>query len=170
MVNLLDGITLISVALFLVGFILIGIEMLHPGISMPGVLGSICLVVCVIISADSLQEGTTLAVNILAILGVMLAGILWFLSKGKLRSPIILNEEQNKDKGYISSSDLNYLLGKKGVAATDLRPSGMGNFDGIDFDVISAGKYIQVGTKIQIYEVKGSKLMVKSIEESGEQK
>ena len=168
MVNLLDGITLISVALFLVGFILIGIEMLHPGISMPGVLGSICLVVGVIISADSLQEGTTLAVIILAILGVMLAGILWFLSKGKLRSPIILNEEQNKDKGYISSSD--YLLGKKGVAATDLRPSGMGNFDGIDFDVISAGKYIQVGTKIQIYEVKGSKLMVKSIEESGEQK
>ena len=168
MVNLLDGITLISVALFLVGFILIGIEMLHPGISMPGVLGSICLVVGVIISADSLQEGTTLAVIILAILGVMLAGILWFLSKGKLRSPIILNEEQNKDKGYISSSDLNYLLGKKGIAATDLRPSGMGNFDGIDLDVISSGKYIEVGTKIQIYKVKGSKLMVKSIKESGE--
>ena len=170
MINLLDGITLISVALFLTGFILVGIEMLHPGISMPGVLGSICLIVGVIISADSLQEGTTLAVIILAILGVMLAGILWFLSKGKLRSPIILDEEQNKDKGYISSSDLNYLLGKKGVAATDLRPSGMGNFDGIDFDVISSGKYIQVGTKIQIYEVKGSKLIVKSIEESGEQK
>ena len=168
MVALLDGITLISVALFLAGFILVGIEMLHPGISMPGVLGSICLVVGIIISADSLQEGTTLAVIVLAILGVMLAGILWFLSKGKLSSPIILNEEQNKDKGYISSSDLNYLLGKKGIAATDLRPSGMGNFDGIDLDVISSGKYIEVGTKIQIYKVKGSKLMVKSIKESGE--
>lgn len=168
MVTLLDGITLISVALFLTGFILVGIEMLHPGISMPGILGSICLVVGIIISADSLQEGTTLAVIVLAILGVMLAGILWFLSKGKLRSPIILNEEQNKDKGYISSSDLNYLLGKKGIAATDLRPSGMGNFDGIELDVISSGKYIEVGTKIQIYEVKGSKLMVKSIKESGE--
>ena len=168
MVTLLDGITLISVALFLTGFILVGIEMLHPGISMPGILGSICLVVGIIISADSLQEGTTLAVIVLAILGVMLAGILWFLSKGKLRSPIILNEEQNKDKGYISSSDLNYLLGKKGTAATDLRPSGMGNFDGIELDVISSGKYIEVGTKIQIYEVKGSKLMVKSIKESGE--
>ena len=168
MVTLLDGITLISVALFLTGFILVGIEMLHPGISMPGVLGSICLVVGIIISADSLQEGTTLAVIVLAILGVMLAGILWFLSKGKLRSPIILNEEQNKDKGYISSSDLNYLLGKKGIAATDLRPSGMGNFDGIELDVISSGKYIEVGTKIQVYEVKGSKLMVKSIKESGE--
>lgn len=168
MVTLLDGITLISVALFLTGFILVGIEMLHPGISMPGVLGSICLVVGIIISADSLQEGTTLAVIVLAILGVMLAGILWFLSKGKLSSPIILNEEQNKDKGYISSSDLNYLLGKKGIATTDLRPSGMGNFNGIELDVISSGKYIEVGTKIQIYEVKGSKLVVKSIKESGE--
>ena len=44
----------------------------------------------------------------------------------------------------------------------------MGSFEGIDFDVIAAGKYIQVGTKIQIYEVKGSKLVVKSIQESEE--
>ena len=97
--NLLDGITLISVAFFITGFILFGIEMLHPGTSMPGVLVSISLVAGIIVSADNIQEGTVLAVIILAILGIMLASILWILSKGKLRSPIILDEEQNKDKG-----------------------------------------------------------------------
>ena len=72
-----------------------------------------------------------------------------------------MKEEQNKDKGYISSSDLNYLLGKQGIAASDLRPTGTGDFDGIELDVISEGKYILKGTKLIIDKVQGSKLIVK---------
>jgi len=94
----------------------------------------------------------------------MFAIILRFLSKAKLKSPIILKDEQNKNKGYISSSDLNYLLGKQGVATTDLRPSGSADFEGIEFDVISEGKYISKNTKLVIYKVQGSKLIVKVVE------
>ena len=72
-------------------------------------------------------------------------------------------EELNKEKGYISSKDLNYLLGKKGKAYTDLRPTGIGDFDGVHFDVISKGEYITKGTPIVIYEVEGSKLIVKAM-------
>jgi membrane-bound ClpP family serine protease len=53
-------------------------------------------------------------------------------------------------------------LGKQGVAATDLRPSGVGNFDGIEFDVITEGRYIIKGTKLVIYKVYGSKIIVKA--------
>ena len=92
----------------------------------------------------------------------MLAVILWLLSKGKLRSPIILKEEQKKDQGFISNSDLTYLLGKKGTAITDLRPSGAGDFDGVRFDVVTEGGYIERGTEIEIIKVKGSRLVVKA--------
>ena len=54
-----------------------------------------------------------------------------------------------------------YLLGKKGVAETDLRPTGVGNFEGVNFDVISEGKYISKGTNLEIIKVNGSKLIVK---------
>ena len=91
----------------------------------------------------------------------MLATILWLLSKGKISSSIVLTEELNKEKGYISSNDLNYLLDKKGVANTDLRPTGIGDFDGVTFDVISGGNYILKGTPIIIKEVQGSKIVVK---------
>ena len=91
----------------------------------------------------------------------MMAVIVWLLSKGKIHSPIILEEEQKKDEGYISSTDLDYLLGKKGVAETDLRPTGVGNFEGVNFDVISEGKYISKGTNLEIIKVNGSKLIVK---------
>ena len=98
---------------------------------------------------------------VLALLGIMMALILWLLSKGKLRSPIVLEEEQRRDEGYISSGDLQFLLGKQGLAETDLHPMGVGNFDGVSFDVLSEGKYISKGAKLEIIKVNGSRLIVK---------
>ncbi|MDD3172764.1 MAG: NfeD family protein [Herbinix sp.] len=158
-----DGIFLLAIILFVAGFILIGIEMVIPGFSIPGISGIICLVVGIFLVADSFVEGAIIALIILALLGVMLAVILGLLSKSKFKLPFILRDEQKKDKGYISSNDLEYLLGRKGIAITDLRPTGTGNFDGIDFDVISEGKYIPKDTKLVIYKVQGSKLIVKAI-------
>ncbi|MEG0013084.1 MAG: NfeD family protein [Cellulosilyticaceae bacterium] len=160
--QVLDGMSLISIILLIAGFILIGIEFTAPGISVPGISGIICLVVSVFLTADSVVEGAIMTIVILAILGVMLGITLWLLAKGKLIKPLILTEEQKKEHGYISSSDLDYLLGKKGTALTDLRPTGVGNFEGINFDVISEGQYISKGTEIEIYRVKGSRLIVKS--------
>lgn len=165
-VGLIDGMSVLGVILMIAGFVLVGIEMILPGFSFPGVGGIICLVVSVFLNADTIQEGVILTIMIIALLGLMLGIILWLLSKGKIAKPIILTEEQHKENGYISSNDLNYLLNKKGIAYTDLRPSGVGDFDGINFDVISNGSYISKGTPIIIYEVVGSKLMVKEIKSS----
>jgi len=160
----IDWLLVLVIAMFIAGFVLVGIEMVTPGLHAPGLLGTACLVVAVFLVSDTFLEGAIITIIVLAILGIMLAVILALLSNGKLNSPIILKEEQNKDKGYISSSDLKYLLGKQGVAVTILRPSGIGNFDGIDFDVISEGKYIQKDTKLVIYKVQGSKLIVKALD------
>lgn len=161
MLEIIDWMFVLAVALFIIGFILIGIEMVTPGLHAPGLIGAACLLVAIFMVSDTFEEGAIITIIVLALLGVMLAIILWLLSKGKLKSPIILKEEQNRDKGYISSSDLNYLLGKQGIAITDLRPTGVGNFDGIDFDVITEGRYIIKGTRLIIFKVQGSKLIVK---------
>ncbi len=164
MFGAIDWMLVLAIGLFITGFVLIGIEMVTPGLHAPGIIGAGSLVVAVFLISDSFQEGAIITIIILALLGIMLAVILGLLSNGKLKSPIILKEEQNKDKGYISSNDLKYLLGKLGVALTDLRPTGVGNFDGIDFDVITEGKYIPKGTKLVIFKVQGSKLIVKELD------
>lgn len=161
LISLLDGLTLFSIILLIVGFVLIGIELTAPGISVPGVAGTICLGISVILTADTIEEGVIMALCILAVLGLMLGIMLWLLAKGKLVKPIILTDEQKKTEGYISSSDLEYLLGKEGIALTDLRPSGVGSFDGVNFDIISEGQYVLKGTEIVICKVEGSKLVVK---------
>lgn len=153
----------IAIILFIAGFILVGIEMAIPGFGVPGVSGIICLVVAIFLISDSFVEGAVIALIVLGLLGIMFAIILGILSKAKLKSPLILKDEQNKEKGFISNSDLNYLLGRHGIAVTDLRPSGTADFDGIEFDVISEGKYIPKDTRLVIYKVQGSKLIVKAV-------
>lgn len=159
--GLIEGLTLFNIILLIVGFVLIGIELTAPGISVPGIAGTICLGLSVILTADSIEEGVVMTLCILAVLGLMLGIMLWLLAKGKLVKPIILTDEQKKTEGYISSSDLEYLLDKEGVALTDLRPSGVGSFDGVNFDILSEGQYVTKGTQIVIYKVEGSKLIVK---------
>lgn len=157
----MDALSVLVMILFIAGFVLLGIEMVVPGFSVPGVSGIICLVAGVFIAADSVWEGVIITLAVLALLGIMFAVLLWLLSKGKLKSPLILKEEQKSEQGYLSSRDLEYLLGKEGIAVTDLRPGGMGDFDGITLDVITGGTYILKGTPLVIEKVKGSRLIVR---------
>ena len=161
----MDGLTILGLLCLLAGFIFVGIEMVVPGFSVPGISGIVCLIAGVFLLADTVMEGFFITVIVLALLGILMAVMLYLLSKGKFRSPIILEEEQKSTEGYLSSSDLKYLLGKKGVAMTDLRPTGVGQIDGINFDVISEGNYISAGAPVEIIKVEGSKLIVRVSEE-----
>lgn len=160
---LLPNITVITVLLLVAGFGLVFLEMHIPGFGVPGILGAICLILAVVLTAENFAQALVMSLAILAVLGIMLGVVLTFFAKGKLFKPLILSEEQKKEHGYISSSDLDYLLGKKGIATTDLRPSGSADIDGVKFDVISDGEYIPLGTNIEIFKVSGSKLIVKKI-------
>ncbi|MBQ7360067.1 MAG: serine protease [Lachnospiraceae bacterium] len=159
----MDVFSIIAIVLIVAGFILVGVEMVVPGFSVPGVTGIVCLVVGIFLAADSVKEGVIISLIVIALLAVMMFVLLKVLASGKLKSPIILQEEQANESGYISSGDLQYLLGKEGVALTDLRPSGKGDFDGVSFDVLTDGSYIIKGAKIVIQKVQGSKLIVREI-------
>ena len=160
---MIEGLMVLGIVLFIAGFILLGIEMVIPGFGVPGISGIVCLIGGLFLTADTIEEGIIILLIILALLAIMFAIILKLLSAGKLKSPIILKDELTTESGFISSNDLNYLLGKKGTAATDLRPAGRGSFDGVEFNIMSESKYIMKDTPIEICKVVGSKLIVKEI-------
>jgi membrane-bound ClpP family serine protease len=160
----IDWLLVLVIGLFITGFILVGIEMITPGLHAPGIFGAASLVVAIFLISDTFVEGAIITIIVLVVLAIMLAVILSLLSRGKLKSPIILKEEQSNKEGYISANDLKHLMGKQGVALTDLRPSGVGSFDGSNQDVISEGKYIIKGAKIIVFKVQGSKLIVKEVD------
>lgn len=159
----MDGLMVIGMLLLVTGFVLMGTEMVLPGFGAPGITGSICLVVGILCTADSIEAGLTITIVVVVLLAVMFTVILALFHMKKMKAPIILQEELNAEKGYLSTSDLEYLVGKEGIAATDLRPAGKCNFEGIEFDVRSEGRYIAKGSKVRISRIQGNTLIIKEI-------
>ena len=153
----------IGILLLIAGFILVGTEMVLPGFGVPGISGIICLVAGIILTADTVEEGLTITLVVIALLAVMFTIILAMLHMKKIKPPIVLQEELKAEKGYLSSSDLEYLVGKEGVTVTDLRPAGKCNIDGVEFDVRSEGKYIARGSNVRISRIQGNTLIIKEI-------
>ena len=160
---MMDWLFILGIVLFVVGFALIGIELFLPGIGAPGILGSICLVAGVLLTADTVKEAIIIIAIVIVLLAAFIFVIVGLLSKGKIKTPIVLNDRLDKENGYISSTDLQYLIGKKGVAATALRPAGRVSIEGVEFDCISDGRFINEGEEIEIYKISNSSLVVKSI-------
>lgn len=154
-------IEIIGLILLVLGFVLVGIEMMIPGFGVPGISGIMCLIGGVIMTAKTVSDGIAMAIVIIVILAVMLVIAMTILGSKKMKPPIVLRDDVKGEQGFLNSSDLEYLVGKEGVSVTDLRPSGKGTFDGVDFDILSEGKYISQGKKIRITQVKDNKLLVK---------
>jgi len=55
------------------------------------------------------------------------------------------------------------LLGAIGVAATPLRPAGKTQFGDTFVDVVADGGYIMPGTRVQVIEVEGNRVVVKEV-------
>ena len=159
----MDIFSIIAIVLIVAGFILVGIEMIVPGFSVPGITGIICLVAGIFLAADSIKEGVIISLIILVLLALMMFVLIKLLANKRNKLPFVLQEEMASTSGYISSNDLQYLLGKEGVALTDLRPSGKGDFEGVTFDVLTDGSYIVKGARVVIQKVQGSKLFVKEM-------
>ncbi|WP_276892722.1 NfeD family protein [Dialister micraerophilus] len=84
----------------------------------------------------------------------MSKSILW----DKLSQKVILSSS----KGYKSSSlDLNKYIGKQGITATVLRPTGKVKIDKVIFDAISDGDFIEVNKKITVININGSQVVVR---------
>ena len=157
----MDGLMMIGILLLIAGFRLVGVEMVIPGFGAPGIIGGVCLLGGVFCTADDIEQGLTITVIVVILLAIMFAVILSLFHMKKMKAPIVLQEEMKGHRGYLSASDLEYLIGKEGVASTDLRPVGKCNIDGVEFDVRSDGRYIAKGSMIQIIRVQGNTLIIK---------
>lgn len=154
---------IIEIVLFVLGFVLIGIEMYMPGLEGPGIAGTVSLLIGIFVVSDSIRDGVLITLLVLAVLVVMFIVIFKFLSKGGTNSPVVLKEELKTETGYTSSMRYDELIGKMGLAVTDLRPSGTGRFDGTEYDVVTDGKYINKGTNIVVFKVEGVRIVVKEV-------
>lgn len=161
----METIVWIGIAVLIIGFVLVGVELMVPGFGAPGIGGIICLVAGIFMVTDTLEEGILVTVIVIVVLSILVAVMMGLMHYRKFKSPIILDAEVKAEDAYLESSDLNYLLGREGTAATDLRPAGKGDFDGIELDVVSEGPYVERGRHIVIMKLSANRLIVKTLGE-----
>ncbi|GAH71883.1 unnamed protein product [marine sediment metagenome] len=80
------------------------------------------------------------------------------------RSPLVLSAtfEDEKPRAPATESD-EELVGREGVAETDLRPAGKARIDGRRVDVLTDGEYVDSGTRVKVVRVEGARVLVRVV-------
>ena len=167
-----------EIILLIVGVVLLGIEVfIVPGfgvfgiLGIGGILGGIYL--SLLGSLSTLADYSQAAMILSAALLIMLVSA-WALlrtlpsNRRLIRSGILLGADTGRDVGYTSAAVREELVGKRGVAVTDLRPAGVGKFDDERIDIVAEEGWLTVGTPIEIMRAEGYRHVVRAVEEEKE--
>ena len=155
-----SGISIWSLALLVLGLGFLAAEMLHPGFGLPGILGILCLVLDILISAKTLSQGLwmTALAAVLILLCLVLGAAL--AERGKLPKRLVLREENGTEAGFVGAASAPVEPGELGTAATVLRPAGMAEFGGRRLDAVTQGEFIEAGETLCALRTEGSRVVV----------
>jgi len=164
---LFETINIVSVVLFAVGMVLLLIELFVPGFGIFGGLGLVALVLCILFQARSLLEALILLVAFSAIVIALALIAGRSLHRGFLfRTPLVLKDAEDKENGYVSSSDYSHLVGETGISITPLRPAGLAELSGRKYDVVTEGEFIPARSRVRVDRVVGSRIIVRQLEDT----
>ena len=145
------------ITLYIIGLSAIAIELFIPG-AIVGICGAGCVVASIIFAY----------LHVSNLLGHILLGIgicfipIFFITWYKLLTKTFA--VRASEEGFSSSKNKREdLISTEGVAITTLRPSGIANINGNKVDVISEGEMVLKNAKIKVIDVKGNRIVVKSI-------
>jgi len=161
--------------LFVVGVALLAAEIfVIPGFGVAGVAGVLCMVASVLLTRlpamawwhidDVSKVVGQLALSlIVGIVGSFL--ILRSLPKFSAFNRLILGSSTTASEGYVAAptEEDEDLVGKEGVALSELRPVGVGLFDGKRISIMAEGEFIPEQTAVRITEAKGSRVIVRPV-------
>ena len=153
-------------ACFLLGMVLLIVEVFMPGFGLPGVTGIILEIACIALAYFMHGSMAALGVTliILAVIAITISLALRSANKGRLsKSAVILTETESAEEGYVATRDMDIFLGKIGQTTTVLRPTGMAEFDGVKLNVQSDGEYVAKGETVRVDHVEGARVVVRRV-------
>jgi membrane-bound serine protease (ClpP class) len=101
-----------------------------------------------------------IAVSILA-LGLVAFAVLRHLPHSRGMSGVFLKQSTSQEAGYLSAPDRSELVGRIGLALTDLRPSGTVSIDGERIDVVTEGPWIERGAQVVVLRAESYRHVVR---------
>jgi membrane-bound serine protease (ClpP class) len=154
---LIAGITLLLLEIFV-----------FPGFGVAGVTGIAFVLISLFFSLVGKMPGKgdfTTAIHTLGWTFLITVGcgvlLIRFLPKSNLFRRMTMSMVENSASGFSSADTAGELVGRTGVALSDLRPAGKADIDGRRMDVVTEGGYISRGATVVVTEVHGARIVVK---------
>ena len=168
-----------EIAVFIVGFVFLALEFfVIPGFGIAGVAGIVCIagsLIFMMLDNDVFDfefvGSGDIFVASTVVLGGMLASMIFLFVFGyrftqtKMFKRIALQDTQDSDEGYVSTSYSKELVGQEGVAFTILRPSGRIEIDDTIYDAYTRGEYVEKGERVLVISQEGTSLKVRAKKE-----
>ena len=164
--------------LFVVGLVLLVAEVAFiPGFGLVGLAGILCMMASLLLTRlpsiewwglwglDEISQVVgQLALSMIAAI-VASVVVLRSLPRIAAFNRLILGSRTSADEGYVSApterdSD---MVGQEGVTLSELRPVGVGLFDGRRVDIIAEGEFIDEQTSVKVIEARGSRVVVRPV-------
>lgn len=147
--------------LFAGGIVLILLELVLPG-GILGIFGFAAILASFFMSAASfIHIGISLLIAFTISILACMVMIKVYDRKMKFFKKFILTDSTDTESGYVSNQNRTELIGKKGHAMTDLRPSGTVIFGDERVDVVTEGRFILKDTPVKCIKVEGSRIVVR---------
>ena len=156
--------TWLEVLLFLIGLILLVIEVFVPGFGIFGISGAACILLSLFLTLGADMGALNIMAGGVAVAIVGFLVILKYLPSSKLWNKLVLKDSEKTEVGYTSSEDLTLLVGQIGIVLTFLRPSGTVEIADKVYDVVSEGRFIQPGAKVRVLSVNGNRIVVRTLD------
>jgi membrane-bound serine protease (ClpP class) len=175
-----------EILVFFLGLAAIAVEIfLLPGTIVFGGFGFLFLVLALVLSRQSfvlpnnaVEEGLFLAnlgqLTLLFVSVLVLGAVMWrvlpripFFNRVFLLPPEPVPSTAGGGSGLGIDPGLTALVGRVGVAATVLRPSGAMEIDGQRIDVATEGEFVAAGTKVRVLYVNVNLVVVAAVDPEG---
>ncbi len=153
------------IALLVVGFIAIFIELFVPAGGLIGLGGFACMVAAVVFAYKDHGTLAGTAMMLATVIGTpaaILVGLKIF-PRTYVGKKLILTSTQDPKTGFTSYTTEKYadLLGAEGVTLTTLRPSGMARINDQKYSVVTDGELIKSKAEIKVIATEGSRIVVR---------
>jgi membrane-bound serine protease (ClpP class) len=153
------------------GLIALAVEVfILPGFGIAGVLGLLAIVGSMVLAMMGAAPTTGDIAQALAVLGASLfitAAVIyaWFrhLPNSGRFSGLLLQGGVHRSEGFVSAPLRSDLIGRDGVAVTDLRPSGTARVGEERLDVVTEGGFIPEGSRVQVVQSDGYRHVVRAV-------
>jgi membrane-bound serine protease (ClpP class) len=160
-----------EVLLLGLGAIALAVEVfVLPGFGVAGIVGALAIVASMIMAmmgahpsaGDVAQASAVLGASLFITLAVIYAWLRHLPNSGRF-SGLLLRGAVHKSQGFVSAPSRGDLIGRDGVAVTDLRPSGTARVGDERLDVITEGEYVSQGSRVQVVQSDGYRHVVRAV-------